>query len=136
MDDAIMTTYQVFKERVATGRNIPYERVDEVAGGRVWTGSQALENSLVDALGDFTVAVQRACHLAGLPTDGRVAIVAVAVEKQRMSLSARELGLKENLFSIPELAELAFAILGRDWSALLGRERVWLLADSLPRIKW
>ncbi|MBI3960756.1 MAG: S49 family peptidase, partial [Chloroflexi bacterium] len=136
IEDAIETTYQAFKQRVVTGRRLSNERLEEVGGGRVWTGTQALENGLVDELGDFAVAVERACQLAGLPSDGSVAVRAVEFDKPRMPLSAKELGLKEPALSIPDLAEFAFAVLGRDWSALLGQDRIWLLADSLPRIRW
>ncbi len=136
IEEAIETTYQAFKDRVVAGRQLSPERLDELAGGRVWTGSQALENGLVDELGDFAVAVERACQLAGLPNDGSVAVRTVEFDKPRMPLSAKALGLPDSSLSIPDLAEFAFAVLGRDWSALLGSDRIWLLADGLPRIRW
>ena len=43
--------YLAFKQRVAEGRNLPVEAVEEIARGRVWTGAQALELGLVDRLG-------------------------------------------------------------------------------------
>ena len=70
--------YHEFKQRVADGRHIPIEQLDDLAGGRVWTGEQALAHGLVDTLGDFDVAVEAACIAAGLPTDGSVATVAVS----------------------------------------------------------
>jgi len=136
IEDAIESTYRAFKERVMAGRDLSADRLEEVAGGRVWTGSQALENGLVDEIGDFAVAVERACELAGLPTDGSVAVRAVEVDRPRMPLSAKALGIQQPSLSIPDLADFAFALLGRDWSALLGEERIWLLADGLPRIRW
>jgi len=136
IEDAVATTYRAFRQRVAAGRNLSNERLDDLAGGRVWTGNQAVEHGLVDELGDFAVAMQRACQLAGLPTDGSVAAVAIEVDKPRMPLSAGELGLDDKALSLPDWVELAAAILGRDWSALLGQSRVWLLADGLPRIRW
>jgi ClpP class serine protease len=42
------------------------DEVDPVAGGRVWTGSQALERKLVDELGGVNTAVRKARSLAGL----------------------------------------------------------------------
>jgi ClpP class serine protease len=43
--------------------------VDAVAGGRVWTGQQALAHGLIDELGDFKAALAKARALAGLPDD-------------------------------------------------------------------
>jgi protease-4 len=136
IEDAIETSYQAFKERVAAGRRLSPQQIEDVAGGRVWTGNQALENGLIDELGDFAAAVESACQLAGLPTDGSVALHPVEVDRPRMPLSAQELGLTESAISLADLAEFAFAVLGQDWSALLGQERIWLLADGLPRVRW
>lgn len=135
IEGAIDATYQAFKERVMAGRGISAERLEELAGGRVWTGSQALENGLVDELGDFDLALRNACRLANLPTDGRVAAVAVEAESPQMPLSAKALGLEPEKAALRDLAGIAFALLGQDWSALLGDERQWLLADSLPRVR-
>ena len=89
----------------------------------------------MDTLGDFATAVETACRLADLPTDGRVATVAVEADKPLMPLSAKALELTGQGLALSELAEFAFAVLGRDWSALLGQDRIWLLADGLPRTK-
>jgi protease-4 len=43
------------------------EEVDAVAGGRVWTGRQALERGLVDELGGLAAALAHLRTLAGLP---------------------------------------------------------------------
>lgn len=59
-------TYQAFLERVATARNMTVEQADELARGRVWTGADALRNGLVDEIGGFDLAVQRAAEKAGL----------------------------------------------------------------------
>jgi protease IV len=63
--------YEGFIERVASGRNLPPERVREIAKGRVWTGAQAKELGLVDQLGGFYDAVDRARSLAKLNQDVR-----------------------------------------------------------------
>jgi protease-4 len=57
---------------VAEGREMTPEQVRAVAGGRVWTGQQALERGLVDHLGGFQVAVARARVLAGIEADDQV----------------------------------------------------------------
>lgn len=64
--------YASFIALVADGREMSAEQVRGVAGGRVWTGQQALERGLVDRLGGFSVAVARARELAGIDADARV----------------------------------------------------------------
>lgn len=75
------STYQLFKERVAEGRKMSLEKVEEIARGRVWTGRQALDIGLVDELGDFQVAVDRAKLLAGLPLDDTVPVIPIEPPK-------------------------------------------------------
>ena len=58
--------YAGFVTRVAQGRKLPVERVQEIAKGRVWTGEQALNLKLVDKLGGFYDAVDEAKRLAGV----------------------------------------------------------------------
>lgn len=61
--------YTDFVSKAAEGRNKKYEEIDQVASGRVWTGTQAKENGLVDVLGGFEQAVQIAATSAKLGTD-------------------------------------------------------------------
>lgn len=62
----LLTIYDGFKDRVARGRDMPPEDVEAIAGGRVWTGAEALERGLVDDLGGFEDALSLARELAGL----------------------------------------------------------------------
>ncbi|MFB1295515.1 signal peptide peptidase SppA [Mycobacterium sp. pW049] len=64
--------YTDFVERVAAGRNMTAEAVEQVARGRVWTGADALERGLVDELGGLRTAIQRAKALAGIDEDDKV----------------------------------------------------------------
>jgi len=66
------TIYANFVSRVATGRKLPPERVQEIARGRVWTGAQAKALGLVDELGGFYQAVDRAKALANLEGEVRI----------------------------------------------------------------
>jgi protease-4 len=50
------------------------EAVDAIGGGRVWTGKQALENGLVDELGDLRAALEKARSLAKLPENAPLVI--------------------------------------------------------------
>jgi len=58
--------YQTFIELVATARKKTIAQMDEVAQGRVWTGSDAQQLGLVDQLGDFDDAVKKVAELAKL----------------------------------------------------------------------
>ncbi len=60
--------YDTFLTRVAEGRKLSKAQVDSVAQGRVWTGKQALQRHLVDALGNLDDAIAKASQLAGLET--------------------------------------------------------------------
>jgi protease IV len=64
--------YTGFLGLVAEGREMNVDQVRAIAGGRVWTGRQASEIGLVDHLGGFQVAIQRARALAGIEEDARV----------------------------------------------------------------
>ncbi|MGJ8674892.1 MAG: signal peptide peptidase SppA [Pseudoalteromonas sp.] len=58
--------YERFINLVATERSMTAEAVDEIAQGRVWIGTQALELGLVDKLGNLQDAVESAAALAEL----------------------------------------------------------------------
>ncbi len=58
--------YEDFTAKVAEGRGIPLERIQEIAKGRVWTGAQAKEIGLVDELGGYAKALDLAREALGL----------------------------------------------------------------------
>ncbi len=62
--ESIEYIYEIFVERVAVSRKMKVEEVDKIAGGRVWTGQQALDNGLVDELGGLHEAIAKARELA------------------------------------------------------------------------
>ncbi len=61
--------YRDFLRRVASGRDMRVTEVDALARGRIYTGDRALDVGLVDRLGGFHSALQRARQLGGLPDD-------------------------------------------------------------------
>jgi protease-4 len=67
--ESIVDIYDQFKQVVARGRNLPFEALDPICEGRVWTGRQALGHGLVDGHGDFVDALRKAAELAELPVD-------------------------------------------------------------------
>ncbi len=58
--------YWVFVNKVAADRNLSPARVDEIAQGRVWIGTDALELGLIDQIGGLQDAIDAAASLAGL----------------------------------------------------------------------
>jgi protease-4 len=69
--------YTDFVQRVAQGRGMAVEEVDDVARGRVWTGADALARGLVDELGGLRTAIDRAKVLAGFDADADVKLVSL-----------------------------------------------------------
>jgi protease-4 len=61
--------YDVFLDRVAEGRHMSKEEVDQVGQGRVWAGQQALDKKLVDRMGGLRHALDAARDAAHLPSD-------------------------------------------------------------------
>lgn len=61
--------YRTFITKAADGRNLEVEEIDAVASGRIWSGTQAQENGLVDAIGGLDEAVAIAAAAAGLAED-------------------------------------------------------------------
>ncbi len=62
--DMIEHTYDIFIDVVADGRGMDKEVVKSLAQGRIWSGKQALENGLVDELGNLEDAIAYAAELA------------------------------------------------------------------------
>ncbi|MEZ5308952.1 MAG: signal peptide peptidase SppA [Pyrinomonadaceae bacterium] len=80
--------YTDFVPKVAKGRKLDAERVNELGQGRVWTGTQAKERGLVDEIGGLEKAIEVARDLAKLPKTEQITRVALP----------RSPGLFEELF--------------------------------------
>ena len=76
--------YSTFTKDVSEGRNLPLEQVLEIAGGRVWSGEDALGIGLVDACGGLKTALALAVDKAGLGEEYRI----VEVTEQPTGLAA------------------------------------------------
>jgi len=61
--------YTEFKDRVARGRKMELSNLEGIAGGRVWTGAEALDLGLVDETGGFREALSKARELGGIERD-------------------------------------------------------------------
>ncbi|MCB9658265.1 MAG: signal peptide peptidase SppA [Sandaracinaceae bacterium] len=65
----LRSAYERFLRRVGSSRDMPRADVHAVAQGRVMSGVAGHRAGLVDTLGGFTAALQRARELAELPAD-------------------------------------------------------------------
>jgi protease-4 len=75
--ESIERSYRVFLERVARFRGREVSEIEPVAGGRVWTGRQALDRGLVDQMGGLRSAIEEARKRAGLAADAPVRELAI-----------------------------------------------------------
>jgi protease-4 len=72
LQQTLDTTYADFTGKVAAGRGLTQEDVQAVAKGQIWSGADAREAGLVDALGGYRTAIELAKAAAGLPADAEV----------------------------------------------------------------
>jgi protease-4 len=114
--------YAGFVHRVAEGRKLPEERVREIAKGRVWTGVQAKQLGLVDELGGFYEAVDKAKSLAGIK--GEVKLKKVGGSNSPFEALEKVLGVSET--SVRTLAASAW---------LLGDPRSQSILDEMAKAR-
>ncbi|MET0183506.1 MAG: signal peptide peptidase SppA [Caulobacterales bacterium] len=100
--------YNDFLSLVADGRHLTVAQAREVARGRVWTGDQAKARGLVDHIGGFSVALQRAKALAGIGADERVQLRMYPTPRSPFEQFQNLFGASaENAQSLAALAEIA-----------------------------
>ena len=114
--------YAGFITRVAEGRKLPPERVREIAKGRVWTGVQAKQLGLVDELGGFYEAVEKAKSLAGIK--GEVKLKKIGGSDSPFEALEKVLGVSET--SMRTLAASAW---------LLGDPRSQAIMDEMAKAR-
>ena len=102
--------YDDFTSRVAQGRDIPLERVKEIAKGRVWTGAQAKEIGLVDELGGIMKAIEVAKEVAEIDADTKINLKryprAKTTSEQLEELFGGSVAMSENLAQMSEIMNL------------------------------
>ncbi|MDQ4128900.1 MAG: signal peptide peptidase SppA [Actinomycetota bacterium] len=109
--------YDEFKDRVSRGRKVGPQDLEGIAGGRVWTGEEALEIGLVDELGGFREALRKARELGGI--EGEAPEVLVKISGPRAGRPAPGDPVEGALDLVGEM--------GRAISRLRA-DRVWALA--------
>ncbi|MFI4974979.1 MAG: signal peptide peptidase SppA [Caulobacterales bacterium] len=127
--------YAGFVGRVAVGRKLPAPRVQQIARGRVWTGVQAKQLGLVDEVGGFALAVDRAKALAGI--SGPARLKPFATQTSPFGALGRLFGAESDgariLATAGELARdpQARAVLGELHDAQLRQQGATVLAPRL-----
>ncbi|RMH73576.1 MAG: signal peptide peptidase SppA [Gemmatimonadetes bacterium] len=75
VETLIKSHYDVFVKKVAEGRGLPADEIEEIAQGRVWSGLDGMEIGLVDELGGLSTAIRLAKEKASIPADEPVTLV-------------------------------------------------------------
>lgn len=72
LQDSVDESYDEFVRIIVDGRGLPKKTVLELADGRIYTGKQALEHGLVDELGNFQDAIDKAADMGGISGEPRL----------------------------------------------------------------
>jgi protease-4 len=120
MRASVEEIYDGFVAKVADGRGMTKEEVDQVARGRVWTGRQAHKSGLVDQLGGLDLALSVAREKAGL--------MGQQVELVSLPQATWLYGLFNNILSL-DLSVLDIISRQKQVSQQLNRDRVFLMAS-------
>jgi protease-4 len=75
--DEMKYVYDRFVDRVASGRHLARQAVQQIAGGRIWSGDQASRHGLVDRLAGLSAAIEEAKRRSGLPDRTAVQIISL-----------------------------------------------------------
>ena len=92
VQEQLQSFYDQFVEKVASARRSTPEKIDALAQGRVWTGRQAEQNGLVDALGGLEQAIAAAKKHAGIAAESEVELVVYPPRKSFYEIVSDELG--------------------------------------------
>ncbi len=111
MQSYIEDIYGRFVGLVAEGRSLEEARVDELAQGRVWVGTDAIGIGLVDEIGGIREAVDYAASLAGYVSKGDYQVISRPATLSSMEQIMMMIGGEKEAPSI--LADTPFEALGR-----------------------
>lgn len=119
--------YEQFLRRVAEGRGMTTEEVDEVAQGRIWTGRAAQKRGLVDELGGLERALEIAEEMAGLDDKGYLLQIDPGTEGMKFEFEVQsQSGLQKLLDAFEDDIPVARLL---DRAKLIHDEKVLYLMD-------
>lgn len=108
--------YDDFTLKVSEERNI--DKVEDIAGGRVWLGQDAVENGLVDELGGIETALKKAKELGGIIPGANFGLI---YYPRRQSFQEKLAGFLENGGGLPAIKVLENSGINMDEFGLLQR---------------
>jgi protease IV len=97
VEEMMHATYDTFVEKAAAGRNTTPERIDAIAQGRVWTGSQAKQIGLIDELGGLERALAIAKQRANIGADSEVELVVYPPRKSIFDIARNPFGSSDRV---------------------------------------
>lgn len=119
--------YEDFTLKVSQARKIDAAKMDELARGRIWTGSGALKNGLIDDIGGFNKALGIAKELAGIKPEDKFTIAYYPKQKTLQEKISEVLGTAPMV-----AAKKVKADLGLDIESLTVLKRMQYDAVLLP----
>jgi protease-4 len=138
--DLLQETYHEFVSKASAGRHIPYDRLDAMAQGRVYTGRQAKKLGLVDEIGTLKDAIASAKSLAGIAADKDIEIESLPKSKSMIEqLFGGDAGGEDDVESslvaaLKSSGELHMAI--PELQKLLGQVRIWRKLANQHVLLW
>jgi protease-4 len=122
----IQDFYNRFISLVAEGRKTTADKIDMIAQGRIWSGTDAKDNGLIDELGGLEAALNHAKVLAKIPASQQIKIILYPARKNICEMIMNKpgdntisIGLMEGIMS--SLPVEAVKILGYAEEILNGR---------------
>lgn len=63
---SIEKIYDTFVSHVSSGRKMTWDEIDAIGQGRIWSGTNAMENGLIDVYGGLNRAIEIAAEMCGI----------------------------------------------------------------------
>lgn len=121
----ISSFYHDFVTKVGQGRHMTYDSVDQIAHGRVWTGTAGLKNGLADSAGSFYTAIALAKKMANIDSNESVRISYYPKKKQLLNTIYSYISLKNTVLDYIRQPESILLTLQNKPLTLLPYKLLW-----------
>ena len=115
MQKSVNDIYDAFLKNVAEGRDMTTDAVDNIAQGRVWTGSDALKIGLVDEIGTLTDAFRYALTAAGIDESESYSVDCLPKPQTLMEILLESFGGTTSAFAGTPFSSIEKAFKGWNW---------------------
>ena len=96
-----LKVYHEFLNKVAYGRNLPLNEVENIAQGKIWLGEEAINNGLIDSIGGINKTIKTLAK--DLNINDNYSVVEVPYEEDLKSMFESTLFPIQTLFSLKSL---------------------------------